>query len=232
LGKNPFELTLLKGESHLKKLTKKLTLLLLSIALILPAFSVKAAPPPPPNQKQAMSESAHQLKFNFRRLWIEHAIWTRSYIVSAEANLEDQKMILARLLKNQDDIGNAIKPFYGEAAGNKLAQLLREHILLAGKVVEAAKSNNQTDLQKYNTAWYKNADDIAAFLSSANPNWNNIALKQLLHAHLKMVTDSVLARLKKDWNGDIRAFDEGEIHLIKIADVLSDGIIKQFPQKF
>jgi hypothetical protein len=232
LGKNPFELTLLKGESHLKKLTKKLTLLLLSIALILPAFSVKAAPPPPPNQKQAMSESAHQLKFNFRRLWIEHAIWTRSYIVSAEANLEDQKMILARLLKNQDDIGNAIKPFYGEAAGNKLAQLLREHILLAGKVVEAAKSNNQADLQKYNTAWYKNADDIAAFLSSANPNWKNNVLKQLLHAHLKMLTNSVVARLKKDWNGDIRAFDEGEIHVIKIADVLSDGIIKQFPQKF
>ena len=44
--------------------------------------------------------------------------------------------------------------------------------------------------------------------------------------HLKKLT------LKKDWNGDIRTFDEGEIHLIKIADILSDGIIKQFPQKF
>jgi hypothetical protein len=110
--------------------------------------------------------------------------------------------------------------------------LLKEHILIGGKVIEAAKANNQAELQKYNTAWYKNADDIAAFLGSANPNWNNTALKQLLHAHLKMVTDSVLARLKKDWHGDIRAFDEGEIHLIKIADVLSDGIIKQFPQKF
>ncbi|MBT2697384.1 glycosyltransferase [Bacillus sp. ISL-40] len=217
----------------MKKFSKKFTLLLLSIALILPAISVKAAPPPPPvNQKQTMSESAHQLKFNFRRLWMEHGIWTRSYIVSAEANLKDQQMVLTRLLKNQDDLGNAIKPFYGEAAGTKLAQLLREDILLAGKVLEAAKANNQVDLQKYNTAWYKNADDIAAFLSSANPNWNNTALKQLLHAHLKMITQSVLARLKNDWNGDIRAFDEGEIHLIKIADVLSDGIIKQFPQKF
>ncbi|MFP5106793.1 glycosyltransferase [Neobacillus sp. C211] len=163
---------------------------------------------------------------------MEQGIWTRSYIVSAAANLEDQQMVLARLLKNQDELGNAIKPFYGEAAGTKLAQLLREHILLAGKVLEAAKANNQADLQKYNTAWYKNADDIAAFLSSANPKWNNTALKQLLHARLRMVTDSVLARLKKDWNGDILAFDEGEIHLIKIADVLSDGIIKQFPQKF
>ncbi|MEH7307365.1 glycosyltransferase [Neobacillus drentensis] len=219
----------------MKKITKKFTVLLLSMALILPAFSVKAAPPAPPaptTQKQAMTESACQFKFNFRRLWIEHAIWTSRYIVSVEANLPDKQMILTRIMKNQDEIGNVIKPFYGEAAGTKLAQLLREHILLAGKVLEAAKSNNQADLKKYNTAWYKNADDIAAFLSSANPNWNNNALKQLLHAHLKMVTDSVLARLKKDWNGDIRAFDEGEIHLIKIADVLSDGIVKQFPQKF
>ncbi|MBT2728727.1 hypothetical protein J7E63_17570 [Bacillus sp. ISL-75] len=107
----------------MKKLTKKFTVLLLSIALILPAISVKAAPPPPPvSQKQTMSESAHQLKFNFRRLWMEHGIWTRSYIVSVEANLKDQQMVLARLLKNQDDLGNAIKPFYGEAAGTKLAR--------------------------------------------------------------------------------------------------------------
>lgn len=216
----------------MKKLTKKFTVLLLSFSLILPAISVQASPPPPINQNQALSESAQQLKFNFRRLWMEHAFWTRSYIVSAEANLPDQKIVLARLLRNQDEIGNAIKPFYGNATGNKLAHLLREHILLAGKVVEAAKANNQADLQKYNTAWYKNADDLATFLNSANPNWNKNALKQLLHAHLKMVTDSAVSRLKKDWNGDIRAFDEGEIHVIKIADVLSDGIIKQFPQKF
>jgi hypothetical protein len=216
----------------LKKLTKKFIVLLMSIALILPAISVKAAPPPPVHQEPALSESAHQLKFNFRRLWIEHAIWTRSYIVSVEANLPDQKIVLARLLKNQDEVGNAIKPFYGNAAGTKLAHLLREHILLAGQVVEAAKANNQAQLQKYNSAWYKNADDIAAFLSSINPNWNKNVLKQLLHAHLKIVTDSVVSRLKKDWNREIRAFDEGEIHLIRIADVLSDGIIKQFPQKF
>jgi hypothetical protein len=203
------------------------------MALILPAVSVKAAPPsPPPVAQKQMSESAHQLKFNFRRLWIENAIWTRSYIVSAMSGLEDQDKVLARLLRNQDEIGNAIKPFYGEAAGKKLGQLLREHILLAGKVVTAAKANNQAELKKYNAAWYKNADQIADFLSTTNPNWNKNVMKQLFHAHLKMLTQNVVARHKKDWNGDIRAFDEGEIHLIKIADVLSDGIIKQFPQKF
>jgi len=216
----------------LKKLTKKFIVLLMSIALILPAISVKAALPQPKQHQHNVSQAACKLKFDLRRLWMEHAIWTRSYIVSAIGGLEDQDKVLARLLRNQDEIGNAIKPYYGEAAGNKLGKLLREHILLAGKVVEAAKANNQAALQKYNTAWYKNADDIAAFLSSANPNWNKNALKQLFHMHLKIVTDSVVSRLKKDWNREIRAFGEGEIHLIKIADVISDGIIKQFPQKF
>ena len=64
-----------------------------------------------------------------RELWTEHAFWTEKYIVSYIAGLEDQKPVLARLLKNQDDLGNAIKPYYGEEAGNKLAQLLRGHIL-------------------------------------------------------------------------------------------------------
>jgi hypothetical protein len=182
-------------------------------------------------QKECLSPSKVQLKGDFRKLWIDHVTWTRSYIVSAIAGLEDQEKVLARLLRNQQDIGNAIKPYYGEEAGNKLAELLREHILLAGKVVEAAKTGNQVDLDKYNKEWYRNADDIAKFLSNANPNWSDKELKELLHRHLQLITDQVTARLKKDWDADIIAYDVGETHMIMFADVLADGIIKQFPKK-
>lgn len=182
--------------------------------------------------RQSISQSSVHLNNSFRKLWIDHTIWTRSYIVSAIGNLEDQDEVLNRLLKNQDDIGNAIKPFYGQAAGNKLAKLLREHILIAGKVVDAAKSGNQENLKKYNVEWYKNADDIADFLSKANPNWSNKELKELLYMHLKLVTDQVVSRIKKDWNAEIFAYDKGEDHIIKMADTLSNGIIKQFPNKF
>ncbi len=182
--------------------------------------------------KQSISPSSVHLKNSFRKLWIDHTIWTRSYIVSAISDLEDQDKVLKRLLKNQDDIGNAIKPFYGQAAGNKLAKLLREHILIAGKVVDAAKSGNQENLKKYNVEWYKNADDIAAFLSKANPNWSSQELKELLYIHLKLVTDQVVLRIKKDWNAEIFAYDKGEDHIINMADTLSKGIIKQFPKKF
>ena len=179
-----------------------------------------------------MDESSVQLQHALRKLWIDHTIWTKSYIVSAISGLDDQEKVLTRLLKNQDDIGNAIKPYYGEEAGNKLAQLLREHIQIAGKVVEAAKSGNQATFKKYNAEWHRNADDIALFLSKANPNWSNEELKELLYTHLQLLTDQVSARLKKDTDAEIVAFDQGEDHIIKLADVLTKGIIKQFPKKF
>ena len=148
------------------------------------------------------------------------------------AGLKDKDKVLSRLLKNQEDIGNVIKPYYGEEAGNKLTALLKEHILIAGKIVDATKKNKQDDLKKYNAQWYKNADDIAKFLSSANPNWTEQELKDLLYTHLQLLTEMIQARVKKDWDADIAAFDKGEDHIITLADALTEGIIRQFPNQF
>ena len=213
----------------MKKQFLKILILFMSFALIYSPINTVAKEKV---YRQSISQSSVHFNNSFRKLWIDHTIWTRSYIVSAIGGLEDQEEVLNRLLKNQDDIGNAIKPFYGQAAGNQLAKLLREHILIAGKVVDAAKSGNQENLNKYNVEWYKNADDIADFLSKANPNWNNKELKELLYMHLKLVTDQVVARIKKDWNAEISASDKGEDHIITMADTLSNGIIKQFPNQF
>ncbi len=95
-----------------------------------------------------LSPKMVQLKADMQKAWIDHTIWTRSYIVSAISNRQDQKDVLDRLLQNQQDIGNVIKPYYGEAARNKLADILREHILIAGKIVAAAKAGNQADVRK------------------------------------------------------------------------------------
>lgn len=215
----------------MKKQFLKILLLCMSVALIFTPFTTEAKGTTY-QQNQEISTSSVQLNNALRKLWIDHTIWTRSYIVSALSGLEDQEKVLERLLQNQADIGNAIKPYYGEEAGNRLAELLREHILIAGKVVDAAKSGNQDLLKKYNAEWYKNADDLALFLSKANPNWNNNELKELLYMHLQLVTDQVVTRIKKDWDGEISAYDKGENHIIKLADTLTTGIIKQFPNKF
>lgn len=172
------------------------------------------------------------LKLVMRKLWEDHIIYTRNYIISALSDLEDVNAIAGRLLKNQDDIGDAIKPYYGEEAGKKLASLLRSHILIATEVVKAAKMGNNEDLDKANKKWNANADDIAMFLSGANPNWLKKDLAEMLYIHLELTTGEVVSRLKKDWTGDIGYYDKGHMHMLMFADVLTDGIVKQFPAQF
>ena len=180
----------------------------------------------------AQGKPATEMKMAMRKLWEDHIVYTRNYIISALADLPDKDAVAQRLLKNQDDIGDAIKPYYGEGAGEQLSVLLRDHIMIATEVVQAAKVNNQDQLTPAQDKWSANGQDIAAFLSGANPNWPRKDLENMLQAHLDLTTGEVVGRLKKDWVGDIRSYDEGHIHMLMFADMLADGIVKQFPDKF
>jgi hypothetical protein len=179
----------------------------------------------------AAAMTAVELKRDMRKLWEDHINYTRNYIISAIAGLDDAKQVAQRLLENQDEIGKAIVPFYGDEAGKKLASLLRDHILIAADVVKAAKADDQVELKAQQKKWKQNADDIAVFLSKANPNWPEKELKAMLHEHLALTTDEVVGRIKKDWAADIAAYDKGHVHILKLADALATGIAKQFPDK-
>ncbi|MDP2653200.1 MAG: glycosyltransferase [Candidatus Omnitrophota bacterium] len=182
--------------------------------------------------EMSCTKAGLDLRLAMRKLWEDHIEYTRNYIISALADLEDVDAIAGRLLKNQDDIGNAVKPYYGEDAGNKLASLLRDHILIATEVVKAAKMGNNEDLATASKKWDANGDDIAAFLSGANPNWPKKDLTDMLKKHLELTTAEVVSRLKKDWAADIASYDEGHVHMLMFADMLTDGIVKQFPDQF
>ena len=176
--------------------------------------------------------SAVEVRLAMRTLWEEHITYTRNYIISAVAGLPDSDAVAQRLLRNQDDIGNAIKPYYGDAAGKKLTSLLRDHILVATEVVKAAKAGNQPQLAVAQQKWSANGKDIAAFLSGANPNWPRKTLEEMLQKHLELTTAEVVGRLKSNWAADIKAYDEGHAHMLMFADILTDGIARQFPAKF
>lgn len=186
----------------------------------------------PLKQKQHQSHKRIDLKLNMRKLWEDHITYTRNYIISALADLPDLQAIAQRLLRNQDDIGQAIVPVYGPKAGKKLSGLLRDHILIATEVVKAAKENNKAELDSSSQKWYANADDIAQFLSSANPHWDETTLKDMLYKHLDFTTGEVVSRLGNKWNDDISFYDKGHVHMLMFSDYLVDGILKQFPDKF
>jgi hypothetical protein len=258
-----------------------------------------------------------------RELWGDHIVYTRSFIVSASAGNADTAEVLQRLLRNQDEIGEAIKPYYGDAAGTQLASLLRNHIQLAGKALVAAKGTStqtsmsdmnmkdssstyisnrmgrdtvygsKTDTAKINSqnpnttqrmgdttkakqpnagtvrqdttaqanaygygqtsmqagqqankvdttqvneavaALNANADSIAAFLNKANPRGFALpTIQSALHMHIDLLMKEAQAQLKKDWSGSVAAFDESMRQAQQMADMLSEGIMKQFPSRF
>lgn len=179
-----------------------------------------------------LSKSAVDLKLAMRKLWEDHITWTRNYIISALAGLEGTDKVVNRLMKNQDEIGDAIKPYYGDDAGKKLASLLRDHISIAADVVNAAKAGDKAALDAAQSKWKSNADDIAVFLSGANSVWTIQELSDMLYKHLELTTNEVTSRLDKNWTADIEACDKGHVHMLMFSDVLTNGIAMQFPDKF
>lgn len=168
-----------------------------------------------------------------RKLWEEHVAWTRLYIVSAAAELPDAQKVADHLMLNQSDIGDAIKPYYGDAAGNSLSALLKDHISIAADVVAAAKADDAAKLAAASKRWNDNADSIATFLNAANPvYWQEPDIRRMLHEHLSLTTDEVKARLAGDWTSDIAAYERAREQALSMADALSAGIISQFPEKF
>ena len=206
----------------------RMTYLALSVALgvvtgCAPADSTPAA-------TATMSDTMEpDLRTAMRTLWADHVIWTRGFIVAAVNDDPSAQTALARLLRNQEDIGNAIVPFYGAAAGGRLTELLKEHITIAGELVTAAKAGNAVAQADADRRWHTNAGDIATFLSGANPHWPRADLVSMLDSHLALTTQAAVARLQRDWDGDVAAFDRIFAQAMEMADALTAGIKAQFP---
>ena len=205
-------------------------------------------------------DQAWSLKTAMRRLWTDHVVWTRMYIISAVAGAPMSEHLTAlldglvgkiatplggvvsllsngdaaavRLLRNQEDIGKAVVPFYGEAAGSRLTDLLKQHILIAVDLVSAARSGDERKFQQEDAKWMRNAEEIAGLLSEANPNWPKNDVVDLLGQHLDLTKRETSARIKGDWSTDIEMFDQILTEILTLSAVLSDGLIKQFPDRF
>jgi hypothetical protein len=178
------------------------------------------------------SAAAVALKQDMRKLWTDHVVWTRTYIIAAVGDQPDAQAAANRLMKNQEDIGNAVGKVYGAPAGQQLTTLLKEHIAIAVDLIKAAKAGDKAGQQSADAKWQQNGVAIADFLSKANPHWPRATLVDLMKGHLSTTTNEVVARLNKKWDEDVRAFDEVYRHILMMSDALSDGIVKQFPDKF
>jgi len=217
------------------KVLRFVVALAMSAGLATSAFASGGQAPPGQMKKMSgvmHSDAAAQLRLDLRKLWTDHVVWTRDFIVAALAAAPDVPAATNRLMKNQDDIGRAVAKYYGANAGQQLTTLLKEHISIAADLVKAAKAGDKAAQGAADKKWQDNAVQIADFLSKANPNWPRATLVELMKMHLSTTTNEVVARLSKNWDEDVRAYDAVYDHILKMSDALTDGIVKQFPDKF
>ena len=173
------------------------------------------------------THGAIKLKLNMRKLWTDHVIWTRQFIVDLLDNLPSIDYTAERLLKNQDQMGNCFRPCFGDVAADSITSLLREHITVAADLLKAIKIGDAS-MVLLEDQWTKNSDDISILLSTIVPCYSKEELIDMFHTHLILVKYQFIARMDADYNADILYFDMGLHHIVMISDYLAHGLIEKF----
>lgn len=162
------------------------------------------------------------------KLWEQHIMWTRSFIISTIDNLADLNYVKDQLLENPSDFANVLRPFYGDQYANQFKELLTQYLLIAGDLVNATKQGNTQKVNEAHQKWYANADDMAEFLASINPYWNQKEWQPFLYSHLEMTENEAVGRLMKKYEENVKQYDEIEEEALKMADYMYQGMTSQF----
>ncbi|WP_438433904.1 acetylglutamate kinase [Gorillibacterium sp. sgz500922] len=183
---------------------------------------------PPSGWSPAMVELNQKL----RSLWSQHVYWTRLAVNSLIGQYADQQAALARLLRNPKDFAAVLKPLYGEEAASTFDQLLTAHLSIAAELVKALRDGDQDKAKDANRRWYANADEIAAFLARINPYWSKAEWKAMMDQHLQLLTQEITSRLAGNYTASVALGDPIEQQALGMADVMTRGIVLQFPAMF
>ncbi|KZE39441.1 acetylglutamate kinase [Bhargavaea cecembensis] len=163
-----------------------------------------------------------------RVLWEQHIAWTRMTIISLVFDLPDTEFVITRLLRNAEDMGNALRPYYGDRNADRYAELIKEHLTIAASLVKAAKAGETEKAEQIERDWYRNADEITDFLSSLNPYIDKEELRKMLYEHLSLTKLEAVCMIVKNFELEIEVFEQIETAALQMSDMISDAIIRQF----
>jgi Flp pilus assembly protein TadB len=184
---------------------------------------------------RARTTTARQLRLHdhMRKLWEAHVTWTRLAIVTFAGGSAGFDATAQRLLRNQEDIGDAFATFYGKRTGHHLASLLHDHITIAVEILQAAKAGDQDGVADASTRWYANAREIADFVSSLDRHvWPRKEMRSMMRTHLDQTLAEAVDELTGHYHAGVREYAAIERHILEMADMFSTGLIHQFPGRF
>jgi hypothetical protein len=183
-------------------------------------------------QRPTMTMSEVQLRLALRGAWEVHARWTRSYIVSLLADLPDSGRAKTRLFEGANDVADAMRPYCPVTAIPEMANLVRRNVLATGRAAAASRAGDSLAAASALDNWSAGSDSLAALLARTNPNWPAGKFGDLLRAYQEQTWRQIAARARQDWFADVAACDQADNEARAVADALSAGIVKQFPDRF
>jgi hypothetical protein len=225
----------LSGNSPFPEKEEKMEKIALTImSMVLGALLLISPSPALAKAKGATAVPARvQLQLAMRDLWVGHIFWVRNVVLDTHyGDAAAAKVAEKQVVQNAKDIANAISPYYGKPASDKLFKLLAGHYGAIKDYMTATFAGNKAGQTAAVDKLKKNADEIATFLSSANPNWPKATLEAALLAHGGHHIAQIDAISKKDFASEAKTWTAMKDQVYTIADVLANGIVKQFPKKF
>ncbi|MEK4091976.1 hypothetical protein [Viridibacillus sp. FSL H8-0110] len=184
------------------------------------------------NASRCISKAAADYISMNRLLWMEHVNWTRMTIISIVFGLPDLPFVQDRLLQNATDLGNCLRPYYGDKIADHYTELMKEHLVIAAQLVTAAVKGDTKTVDAKEKEWYRNADEITSFLSSINPYINKEDLRKMFYSHLALTKNEAVTMIQKNYKLNIEVFDKIVAEALEMSDMISKAIIMQFPYRF
>ncbi len=173
------------------------------------------------------------LKMTLRDLFVDHVFWVRSMVMATrDGNMAEAQVADRMALENAKGIGKAVASFYGQQAGDKFTDLFTGHVNAVREYMSATFNGDEAAKKAAVDRLTKNAGEMAAFLSSANPNLPKDAVLKLLGSHGAHHVAAINATTAKNYTQEARIWDEMLKNVYAISDALAEAIAKQFPDKF
>lgn len=203
----------------------------LFLSLAVPLGAAEAAGTSPPPAAAAPAKVA-ALKTALEGLWVGHIDAVRKVVVAEiGGNSAATKTAEAGVVANAHAIADAVAGFYGKPAGEKLFTLLAGHYGAIKAYLDATVAKNAPGQSNATDKLTANANDIAEFLSGANPYLPKDTLSEMLLVHGSQHISQIQQLAAKDAAGEAKTRVAMKTHIIAIADALAEAIAKQFPSK-
>jgi hypothetical protein len=143
----------------------------------------------------------------FQRLFTQLAVLMRVTISSWAFNSPNFNSASQRLMRIPAEFRNAFLIFYGPEIADHFSNLLTSFIANIFTTLEGYGSNNQELLNQNVQKWYRDADNLAAFLSSINLFWNQAQWRNLLNQYVQLKFAMTNALFTGDYDLELAIYD-------------------------